>query len=110
MAPAPPPAPHPVTQLQAVESVRYQCAGGLEIQVAYPADEGNIALVAGGQLHLLRPWPAAASGMRFVSLDEQVGLRWHARGMDGALWRLAPDHMAQEELLAAECRVMTAPQ
>lgn len=88
-----------------METLRYSCDGDVEIQVAYYQPEegdGLAALLYDDTLHLLRPWPAA-SGSRYVSFDEQVGLRWHIKGREGMLQRLAPDHTAEVETLLSDC-------
>jgi membrane-bound inhibitor of C-type lysozyme len=88
-----------------METLRYTCADGVELQVAYyqPAEGDDLAaMLYDGTLHLLRPWPAA-SGSRYISFDEQVGLRWHIKGREGILQRLAPDHTAEVEVLLDNC-------
>lgn len=91
------------------ETIRYRCGNGRQLQVAYPAlDDGRsfAALYHDGRLSLMREWPAA-SGLRYVSLDEQVGLRWHISGGRGRLSFLAADHTAAPITLLSECRPLT---
>lgn len=93
------------SRLWPMDTLRYTCEGGVEIQVAYyqPAEgDGLAALLYQDTLHLLRPW-RSGSGSRYVSFDEQVGLRWHTRGREGTLQRLAPDHTAEVETLLSDC-------
>jgi len=88
------------------ETVEYRCEGGGIIQVAYlNTGDGQsfAALYHDGRLSLMRRW-TAASGVRYVSMDEQVGLRWHVKGDEGMLKFLAPDHMAGEITLESGCR------
>lgn len=90
------------------ETVAYRCEDGAKIQVAYLNLEGGesyAALYYDDRLSLMRPWPAA-SGARYISLDEQVGLRWHAKGDQGVLSFLAADHTAKEITLLSDCRAM----
>ncbi|MAT64485.1 MAG: hypothetical protein CMN57_02430 [Gammaproteobacteria bacterium] len=80
-----------------------------KFQVAYLVlDDGRsfAALYHDGRLSLMREWPAA-SGLRYVSLDEQVGLRWHISGGRGRLSFLAADHTAAPITLLSECRPLT---
>ena len=51
---------------------------------------------------MLRNLPAA-SGARYVDVDEQRGLRWHSKGNEGFLAVLAPDHTATEQMLHTGC-------
>ena len=82
-------------------------AGAKPLQIYYLRDESGqsefIFLHASGVSSLMRPWPAA-SGMRFVSFDEQQSFRWHERGDDGRLSFLAADDMAWEEPVLRNCR------
>lgn len=91
------------------ETVEYRCEGGAQLQVAYLNLENGrsfAALYHDGRLSLMRPWPAA-SGTRYVSMDEQVGLRWHTKGEVGMLSFLAADHTAEEITLLSECTAVT---
>ncbi|SET59135.1 MliC family protein [Marinobacter segnicrescens] len=108
-APEPPANAQSTTDSRALpwpmETLRYTCEDGVELQVAYyqPAEGDDLAaMLHDGTLHLLRPWPAA-SGSRYISFDEQVGLRWHIKGREGILQRLAPDHTAEVETLLDNC-------
>lgn len=91
------------------ETVEYRCQGGAELQVAYlnlKSGESFAALYYEGRLSLMRPWPAG-SGARYVSMDEQVGLRWHIKEDRGVLSFLAADHTAEEITLLSDCRAVT---
>lgn len=84
----------------------YHCADGTRLAVAYlqPREGVALAVVAlGGTQAVLRNLPAA-SGARYVDVDEQRGLRWHTRGDEGFLAVLAPDHTATEQMLHTGCR------
>ena len=99
------PAPLPAAQ----ETQAYLCEGGETIQVAYQSRGegfGLVAIVYQDQLSLMRPWPAA-SGARYISLDEQLGLRWHIQGDEGLLAHLPPDHTASEQMLLRGCRPLS---
>ena len=109
----PPPAPAPgavQATLFSSQTVRYRCAGGTEIEVAYlNLNNGGsfAALHHGGRTALLQSRPAA-SGVRYIALDEQHSLRWHTQGMDGTLRFLAADHTAREQTLLADCKAQPA--
>src|SRR5690625_4099741 len=91
------------------ETTKYRCEDGTQLQVAYLNLEkvgSYAALYYDGRLSLMRPWPAA-SGARYVSMDEQVGLRWHTKNGRGMLSFLAADHTAEEITLLSDCRAVT---
>lgn len=84
----------------------YQCTDGTRLAVAYlnPREGVALAVVALGSTQaVLRNLPAA-SGVRYVDVDEQRGLRWHTKGDEGSLAVLAPDHTATEQPLHTGCR------
>jgi len=90
------------------ETVRYRCAGGAELEVVYLnlKDGGAFAaLHHGGRTALLHNRPAA-SGARYIALDEQHSLRWHTKGNEGQLSFLAADHTAHEQPLLSACRAV----
>jgi len=85
----------------------YRCADGTRLAVAYlhPKEGSGLAVVAMGSTQaVLRNLPAA-SGARYVDVDEQRGLRWHSKGNEGHLAVLAPDHTATEQMLHTGCVV-----
>ncbi len=41
----------------------------------------------------------AASGVKYIALDEQNSYRWHMSGDEGILGFLKADHTAREEIL-----------
>lgn len=87
-------------------SAAYLCEGGAVLRVAYinPAQAEGFAIVDwAGRLIPMRQL-RAASGVRYVALDEQDGHRWHTKGDEGFLARLAPDHTATEEVVLRGCR------
>lgn len=88
------------------ETVRYRCEGGAELEVAYlELGHGEVfaALHHQGRTALLKSRPAA-SGVRYIALDEQHSLRWNTKGEEGFLSFLAADHTAQERVLLANCK------
>lgn len=90
----------------ASETVRYRCEGGTEIEVAYLEfghGDSFAALHHQGRTALLKSSPAA-SGVRYIALDEQHSLRWNTKGDEGFLSFLAADHTAQERVLLANCK------
>ena len=90
---------------QVLEST-YLCANGQGVHLTYLFDLAGPALaVMGyqGQQVAMRQ-TRSASGLRFVALDEQAGLRWHVKGDTGIVLFLAADHTASERVLARDCR------
>jgi membrane-bound inhibitor of C-type lysozyme len=77
------------------------------VPVTYINTDAGTALavmqVEGRQV-TMRDWPGA-SGARYVSIDEQVGYRWHSKGDEAMLAHLAADHTAEEEVLLRDCRI-----
>jgi membrane-bound inhibitor of C-type lysozyme len=83
----------------------YRCADGTRLAVAYLKPQRGVALAVvtlAGTQAVLRSLPAA-SGARYVDVDEQRGLRWHSKGNEGFLAVLAPDHTATEQMLHTGC-------
>ncbi|MFC7407671.1 MliC family protein [Hydrogenophaga atypica] len=84
----------------------YRCADGTPLAVAYLNPQRGVAIAVitlAGTQAVLRNLPAA-SGARYVDVDEQRGLRWHSKGDEGFLALLAPDHTATEQMLHTGCR------
>lgn len=97
----------------AFESVShvYRCTGGARLPVVYLNLEGGgsfATIYVNGRLVLMRIWPAA-SGVRYLSVDEQVGYRWHVKGDVGTLLFLAADHTARETVVLQDCKVQRQP-
>jgi len=93
------------------QTVRFRCAGGTELEVAYlnlPESLAFAALHHDGHTALLQNRPTA-SGARYVALDEQHSLRWHTKGSEGFLAFMAADHTAQEQVLLSDCRALPTP-
>lgn len=90
-----------------VQTVIYRCDSAVEsLSVAYftAADATGFAAVQiGGIVHAMVQAPSG-SGVRYVDINEETGYRLHTKGDGLLLSKLAPDHTAEEELLA-ECRV-----
>ncbi|MDT8407046.1 MAG: MliC family protein [Methylococcales bacterium] len=88
-------------------TVVYRCQpDDTELQVAYlvlDSGESFAALSYRGLLSLMQNRPAA-SGTRYIALDEQKSLRWHGKGNTGRLTFRPADDMADERLLLRECR------
>lgn len=94
------------------ETVKYRCEDGTELQAAYlnlDSGESFVALYYDGRLSLMRQW-RAASGARYISMDEQVGLRWHTKHDWGVLSFLAADHTAEEITLHTDCKAVKQPE
>ncbi len=88
------------------ETVRYRCDGGTAIEVAYLEfghGESFAALHHAGRTALLKA-RSAASGVRYIALDEQHSLRWNTKGDEGFLSFLAADHTAREQMLLTGCK------
>jgi membrane-bound inhibitor of C-type lysozyme len=93
------------------QTVRFRCAGGAELEVAYlnlPESLAFAALHHDGHTALLQNRPTA-SGARYVALDEQHSLRWHTKGSEGFLAFMAADHTAKEQVLLSDCRALPTP-
>ena len=93
------------------QTVRFRCAGGTELEVAYlnlPDSLAFAALHHDGHTALLQNRPTA-SGARYVALDEQHSLRWHTKGSEGFLAFMAADHTAKEQVLLSDCRALPTP-
>lgn len=93
------------------QTVRFRCAGGTELEVAYlnlPESLAFAALHHDGHTALLQNRPTA-SGARYVALDEQHSLRWHTKGSEGFLAFMAADHTAKEKVLLSDCRALPTP-
>ena len=93
------------------QTVRFRCAGGTELEVAYlnlPDSLAFAALHHDGHTALLQNRPTA-SGARYVALDEQHSLRWHTKGSEGFLAFMAADHTAKEQVLLSDCHALPTP-
>ena len=93
------------------QTVRFRCAGGTELEVAYlnlPESLAFAALHHDGHTALLQNRPTA-SGARYVALDEQHSLRWHTKGSEGFLAFMAADHTAKEQVLLSDCHALPTP-
>lgn len=89
-------------------SVAYLCEGGAVLRVAYVnvAEGESFAVIDwAGRLIPMRLVPAA-SGARYAALDAQDGYRWHTKGDEGFLTRLAADSMAPEAFALHGCRAL----
>lgn len=89
----------------------YRCAGDEYLQVSYLnilEDSGGAlrdsfaVLYFAGKLNLMRLWEAA-SGARYLALDEQASYRWYSKGNEGFLAFLEADHTASEQVVLADC-------
>jgi membrane-bound inhibitor of C-type lysozyme len=107
-APAQTPATPP--DFESVSRV-YRCTGGTRLQVIYLNIKNGDSFATtyiNGRLVLMRSGPTG-SGARYVSVDEQLGYRWHVKGDVGNLFFLAADHTARETLLLQDCKVQRQP-
>ena len=89
----------------------YRCTGGARLPVVYLNLQGGDAFATiyiNGRLVLLRSGPTG-SGARYVSVDEQLGYRWHVKGEVGNLFFLAADHTARETLVLQDCKAQRQP-
>lgn len=89
----------------------YRCTGGARLPVVYLNLKGGDAFATiyiNGRLVLLRSGPSG-SGARYISVDEQLGYRWHTKGDVGNLFFLAADHTARETLVLQDCKVQRQP-
>jgi membrane-bound inhibitor of C-type lysozyme len=91
-----------------VQTVIYACQGALEdLSVAYftAADNTSFAATQIGGVVYAMVQDVAASGVRFVDVNEATGYRLHGKGEALMLLKLEPDHTAEEQLLA-ECSAL----
>ncbi|MBX8824417.1 MliC family protein [Ochrobactrum sp. SFR4] len=93
-------------EMQALTKVTYICERNVELDVVYinglKNDESAAVLYTEGKLVPMRIWPAA-SGARYIALDEQDSYRWHTKGDEGILSFLEADDSAKEQTLFSNC-------
>lgn len=92
-------------------SATYRCTGGARLPVVYLNIKGGDSFATAyvnGRLVLMRSGPTG-SGARYISVDEQLGYRWHVKGEVGNLFFLAADHTARETLVLQDCRAQRQP-
>lgn len=91
-----------------VQTVIYACDSAMdELSVAYftaPDAASFAAVQIAGVVHAMVQ-EKAASGQRFVDVNDETGYRLHAKGDLVLLSKLEPDHTAGEQPLA-ECRAL----
>lgn len=91
-----------------VQTVIYTCDSAMDaLSVAYftaPDATSFAAVQIGGVVHALVQ-DVAASGLRYVDVNEQTGYRLQGEGDQMMLLKLEPDHTAKEQILA-DCRAM----
>lgn len=91
---------------QPLTKVSYLCQRNVELDVVYinglKNDESAAVLYAEGKLVPMRIWPAA-SGARYIALDEQDSYRWHTKGDEGTLTFLEADDTAKEMTVLQNC-------
>lgn len=91
-------------------TVRYRCQGGTPIDVVYLNLQDGRAFATlhfAGRTALLQNRPAA-SGARYIALDEQHSLRWHTKGDEGRLSFMEASDTAREQTLLTDCRALPA--
>lgn len=88
-------------------SAVYLCDGGAVLRVAYLNAESRESFAVvdwAGRLIAMQAAPAA-SGVRYVAMDEADGHRWHSRGDEGFLaHRAVADDPDSEIVLLRDCR------
>jgi len=92
--------------LSEVQEVTYRCSDGAAVHLTYLFERDRAAMaVMGfrGQQVAMRQ-SRSGSGLRFVALDTEAGLRWHVKGAEGLVLFLAADHSAKEQILVHDCR------
>lgn len=93
-------------EIQPLTKVTYICERNVELPVVYinglKNDESMAVIFTEGKLVPMRIWPAA-SGARYIALDEQDSYRWHTKGDEGVLSFLEADHEATEQILLRNC-------
>lgn len=92
--------------IQPLTKVTYLCQRNVELPVVYmnglKNDEPMAVIYVEGKLVPMRSWPAA-SGARYIALDEQDSYRWHTKGDEGTLTFLAADDSAKEQTVLTGC-------
>lgn len=91
-------------------TVRYRCSGGALLDVVYlNLQDGRsfASLHFDGRTTLMQNRPAA-SGARYIALDEQHSLRWHTKGAEGTLRFMEASDTAREQTLLTDCRALPA--
>lgn len=104
----PPTTPDFVAEGWSGSTRNYRCGDGTRLAVAYLNPERGVPMAVvtlGGTHAVLRNLPAA-SGARYVDVDEQRGLRWHSKGDEGFLALQPPDDMAKEYTLHTDCKTV----
>lgn len=95
-----------MTETQSLTKVSYLCERNVELDVVYINDlksgESAAVLYTENKLVPMREWPAA-SGARYIALDEQDSYRWHTKGDEGTLSFLEADDSAKEQILLSAC-------
>lgn len=91
---------------QPLTKVSYLCQRNVELDVVYinglKNDKSAAVLYTEGKLVPMRIWPAA-SGARYIALDEQDSYRWHTKGDEGTLTFLEADDTAKEMTVLQNC-------
>ena len=89
----------------------YRCTGGARLPVMYLNIKGGdsfATIYVSGRLVLMRSGPAA-SGARYVAVEEQEGFRWHVKGDVGNLYVRGADRQAPETVLMQDCKAQRGP-
>ena len=92
--------------IQPLTKITYLCQRNVELPVVYINVQGDAEPMAvmsvEGKLVPMRSWPAA-SGARYIALDEQDSYRWHTKGDEGTLTFLEADDSAKEMTVLTGC-------
>ncbi len=90
-----------------ISSHIFQCERGVLLPVTFitPPDGAGLAVMqVDGKQVAMRALPTA-SGVRYVSLDEQDSYRLHTKGDEGFVTHMAADHTAEEEPVLRGCAI-----
>ncbi len=96
----------PLSAETGVIVTEYACERSVTLPVVFinPSDGPGLAVMTyEGRMIAMRSAPTG-SGVRYVSLDEQVGYRLYTKGDEAMVAFLAADHTASEQMLLKGCQ------
>ncbi|MEY8831169.1 MliC family protein [Sedimentitalea sp. XS_ASV28] len=91
-----------------ISSRVFQCERGVLLPVTFitPLEgAGSAVMQIEGKQVAMRALPTA-SGVCYVSLDEQDSYRLHIKGDEGFVTHMAADHTAEEEPVLRDCAII----
>ena len=96
------------TKVKATDSIQqftYQCERGITVPATYinTASGESFAVINVDGKQIAMKIDVAASGARYVSIDETQGYRWHTKGKTAILLHLEADHTAKETTVLRNC-------